>query len=44
MKVYSFLMISPWTVVTDGTNKLYDIFPSTVRILLNQEPQIEKKV
>ena len=32
---------SPWTVVTDVTNKLFDTFPITALTMLNIEPQIE---
>ena len=32
----SFLIISPCTVVTDVINKLLDIFPYTLHIMLNQ--------
>ena len=39
-----FLILSPWTVVTDVTNDLLDTFPNTVHIMLNIEPQIEKIV
>ena len=39
-----FLISSPWTVVTDVTNDLFDTFPNTVHIMLNIEPQIEKIV
>ena len=33
----------PWTIVTDAINDLLDTFPNTVHIMLNIEPQIEKK-
>ena len=39
-----FPLPSPWTVVTDVINKLFDIFPNTVHIMLNIEPQIENIV
>ena len=44
LKLYSFLIIKPITVVTDVTNDLLDTFPNTVHIILNIEPQIEKIV
>ena len=43
-KLYSFLLSSPWTVVTDVINDRLDTFPNTVHIMLNIEPQIEKLV
>ena len=39
-----FWLSSPWTGVTDVINDLLDTFPNTVHIMLNIEPQIEKKV
>ena len=40
LKLYSFLIIKPWTVVTDVINKRLDTFANSVNIMLNLEPQI----
>ena len=42
LEFYSFLIIKPWTVVTDVINEICDTFPDKVHIMLNIEPQIEK--
>ena len=35
------LLSSPWIIVTEVINQLFDTFPNTVHIMLNIEPQIE---